>query len=266
MTIVETPVEAAAVVDAAQRWQTLLACGTTDPVERARIDAAGDLADATLAGAARGGWLRPRPAPHLDPVAAGETWARVALLWHTVLTDTDAFIRARTDPTLTCHLDPSEVRDWLTSFDGGTTVGQRLLGDEFGLSAFHKWGRITTLVAQAQQAGVLHVPGHRIDLLHLANDRGFIDRHRVTLTVPMHGTLCSPDIDTLDLLTDHLDGVDAAVHLLTVVAEETDHLLAQRALLADIPPPTRTPGPVGGGMLRPAGAGAEPDGRPPRAV
>src|SRR4029453_4597619 len=77
---------------------------------------------------------------------------------------------------------------------------------------FDKWLRISDLLAAAQAAGVFGVDGASIGVLHLAGERGFVDAHRFTLTTPGYGGMCSDELDTLDLLTDHLSGADAAVH------------------------------------------------------
>jgi len=140
-----------------------------------------------------------------------------------------------------CRFDPAATRAWLTSTqpDADATVAEVLhIDDDFDLSGFHKWPRINKLLAAAQDDGIFGVPGHTIGVLHLAGDRGFVDQHRVTLDTPYFGVLCSDGFDTVKLLTDHLSGVDAAVHLLAHTARATDTLLHQRALLAHVDWPT----------------------------
>jgi hypothetical protein len=150
---------------------------------------------------------------------------------------------ARPPGAVACRFDAAATREWLSSTrpDTSVTVAEELdLGNDFDLSGFHKWPRINNLLATAQKDGVFGVPGHTIGVLHLASDRGFVDQHRVTLDTPNFGVLCSPGFDTVDLLTDHLSGIDAAVHLLAHTAQATDKLLHQRAHLAqaDWPAPT----------------------------
>ena len=144
-----------------------------------------------------------------------------------------------------CRFDPAATRAWLSSTrpdagaDAAATVAQVLhIDDEFDLSGFHKWTRINNLLAAAQDDGVFGVPGHTIGVLHLADDRGIVDQHRITLDTPHFGVLCSVGFDTVALLTDSLSGVEAAVHLLAHTAKATDTLLYQRAQLAQVDWPT----------------------------
>jgi hypothetical protein len=125
------------------------------------------------------------------------------------------------------RFDADHVRTWLTQPADPATVAEQLgIGADFDIYGFHRWQRITNLVAAAQAADLFGPPGHVVEILHLAGEHGFVDRHRLTLTTPQLGLLwCSPDIDTIDLLTDELAGVDAAVHLLGAAAEITDTLL-----------------------------------------
>ena len=149
------------------------------------------------------------------------------------------------DETLECRFDAAAIREWLTSArpDTSVTVAEELhLVDDFDLSGFHKWPRINTLLAAAQDEEVFGVAGHTIAVLHVAGDRGFVNQHRVTLDTPRFGVLCSDGFDTVELLTDHLSGVDAAVHLLAHTAQATDTLLHQRALLAQGSWPSPTVG------------------------
>jgi hypothetical protein len=153
------------------------------------------------------------------------------------------------------------VRAWLTGPDpdGADTVAAALgIGDDFDVYGFDKHLRLDALLAAAQGADVFGVPDHQVAVIHLAGDHGYLDRHRITLTTPQHLVLCSPDLDTADLLTEHLGGVDAAVHALRAAAAYTDGLLHQRALLADrrtdrAAPPGRA---VAGQAFRPLGAAA----------
>jgi hypothetical protein len=232
--------------DPTAEWQSVLSAPRSD-AERARIAAALELADATLHAATQGD----RPlirSVYLtrDALMAGSAFSRVALMWHRVLTDTDAFARSRASEGDTCRFDPDAVRTWLTGShpSGDGTVAEALnIGADFDIYGFDKWVRISNLLAQAQDAGVFGVPDHTVGVLHLAGERGFVDRHRVTLDTPRHAVLCSDDLDTADLMTEHLDGVDAAVHVLEQVARAADRLLHQRAILADVawPTPSRDP-------------------------
>jgi hypothetical protein len=162
-------------------------------------------------------------------------------MWHRVLTDTDAFARSRASDATTCRFDPHAARTWLTSphSSGDGTVADALhIGTDFDIYGFDKWVRISNLLAQAQEADVFGVPDHAVGVLHLAGEHGYVDRHRVTLHTPQHAVLCSDDLDTADLMTEHLEGVDAAVHVLEQVALAADRLLYQRAVLADVAWPT----------------------------
>jgi hypothetical protein len=127
------------------------------------------------------------------------------------------------------RFDADHVRTWLTQPTDTDTIAQQLgIGDDFDIYGFHRWQRITNLVTAAQAADLFGPPGHVVEILHLAGEHGFVDRHRITLTTAQPGLMwCSPDIDSVDLLTDHLTGVDAAVHLLGAAAEITDTLLHQ---------------------------------------
>jgi hypothetical protein len=149
------------------------------------------------------------------------------------------------DDTVGCRFDAAATRAWLTSTrpDATVTVAEELhLVDDFDLSGFYKWPRINNLVATAQEEGIFGVAGHTIGVLHLTGDRGFVDQHRVTLDTLRFGVLCSAGFDTVELLTDHLSGVDAAVHLLAHTAQATDTLLHQRARLAQVDWPSPTVG------------------------
>ena len=138
-------------------------------------------------------------------------------------------------PPARCRFDPDAIRAWLDSRhpDGGAPIAETLrLRDDFDIYGFDKWVRITDLVAAAQTAGVFGIDGHTIEVLHLAGEHGFVNTHRVTLAAPGHATVCSEDLDTAELLTDHLHGVDAAVHLLAQTANTADKLVALRAGVA----------------------------------
>jgi hypothetical protein len=142
-----------------------------------------------------------------------------------------------------CRFGPAATRTWLTSTPAGgdATVADTLrIADDFDIYSFDKWLRISDLLAAAQAVGVFGVAGHTVAILHLAGEHGFVDRHRVTLTTPGYAVLCSDDLDTVELLTDHPSGVDAAIHLLAQATHVTETLLHQRARLArtDWPAPT----------------------------
>jgi hypothetical protein len=143
---------------------------------------------------------------------------------------------AGTQPDLTCRFDPNATRAWLTDANGA--VAEKLgIVDDFDIYGFDKWLRISDLLAAAQAAGVFGVDSATVGVLHLAGERGFVDAHRFTLSTPGYGVLCSDELDTLDLLTDHLSGVDAAMHLLAQAAHATDTLLDQRSQLARLDQP-----------------------------
>jgi hypothetical protein len=152
----------------------------------------------------------------------------------------------------TGRYDPAAARTWLTSpsTEPGRTVADTLaIDDGFHLSGFHKWPRINALVAAAQHAHLLGGRWHTLHVLHVAGDDGFAHHHRVTLTLPDQRVLCSPALDTADLFTDHLTGVDAAVHLLTVVAHTADQLHPPRPgrafpPLGSVPPTPLPPHPI----------------------
>jgi hypothetical protein len=249
--------------EAVTRWEAILRATDRTPAEQARVQAAYELADATLHAA-----VRDRvPTRFADPARQAfhndRTWHRIALMWHQVLTDTQAFARARGSDATACRFDPTAARAWLTGPhpDGDGSVADVLgIGDDFDLSGFHKWPRITQLIAAAQTANVFGVADHTVSVLHLAGDHGYVDRHRITLTTPHHGVLCSDDLDTADLLTDHLSGVDAAVHLLEQAAQTADRLLYQRALLADV----AWPAPAQGRDREPTAASTTRTGPQPR--
>lgn len=225
-------------------WHTILHAARSD-VDQARIDAALNLAAATIHAATGAEPSTGGGPPVRDVLSSGSTFARVALMWHQVLTDTDAFTRSRAGHPTGCRFDPDTTRTWLTgpSPHGHDTVADWLgLDADFDIYGFDKWEKITNLVREAQQAGILAVADHSVDVLHLAGEHGYVDRHRVTLTTPLHAVLCSDDLDTEDLIGDR-HGVDAAIQVLGQVAAAVDGLLHQRAALADIawPTPTQQP-------------------------
>jgi len=143
---------------------------------------------------------------------------------------------AGTQPGPACRFDPDAARAWLADANGA--VAEKLgIGDDFDIYGFDKWVRISDLLAAAQAAGVFELDIASVGVLHLAGERGFVDAHRFTLTTPGYGVMCSDELDTLDLLTDHLSGVDAAVHLLARAANATDTLVHQRTQLARLDQP-----------------------------
>ena len=150
---------------------------------------------------------------------------------------------AGSQPDLACRFDPDATRAWLTRADlsGNGTVAEALrIVDDFDIYGFDRWVRISDLLAAAQTVGVFGLDNASIGVLHLAGERGFVNAHRFTLTTAGYGVLCSAELDTLDLLTDHLSGVDAAVHLLAQAAHIADALLHQRARLAHLDPARST--------------------------
>lgn len=236
--------------DPVTRWQHIVESLSDDPDMRARLEVVARFADATVAAAAGRGWLRPPVPPSGAPGAdVGAAWAQVALAWYDVLTDVET--RAKPDgPALRCRADAAMLREWLhrpdtpadspdVDLDGASpvsdeapTVAQGLGLDDFDLYAFGKLARVTRLLQAAQDAGVFGVDGHRIAILHHASDRGHADEHYVLVTTPLRGTLCSPPVDTVELLSAHLSGVDAAVHVLTVIAEKVEQTLDQHSDVA----------------------------------
>ena len=220
--------------DPVARWQAVVDKADATPPEQARVRVALDLADSAVRAATDPGRLRTRFAdPVRDVFAADHTHTRIAALWYQVLTEADSFAHS---PATACRFDPGVVRGWLTGPDpaGADTVAAALgIGDDFDVYGFDKHLRLDALLAAAQAGDVFGVPDHQVNVIHLAGDHGYLDRHRITLTTPQQGVLCSPDLDTADLLTEHLCGVDAAVHVLGAAAKHTDALLHQRSLLAD---------------------------------
>ena len=225
--------------DPMTRWQSVMANADATAAEQARARTALELADAAMRAAADPDRLRTRLAdPVRDVFAADHTRTRIAALWYQVLTEADAFTLS---PARACRFDPAAARAWLTGPDpsGADTVAAALrIGDDFDVYGFDKHLRLDALLAAAQAAHVFGVPDHQVNVIHLAGEHGYLDRHRITLTTPQRGVLCSPDLDTADLLTECLCGVDAAVHALGAAAAHTDRLLGQRALLANVARPT----------------------------
>ena len=220
--------------DPVARWQAVVSNPDATPADQARVRTALELADSAVRAATDPDRLRTRFAdPVRDVLAADHTHTRIAALWYQVLTEADAFTSS---PATACRFDPGAVRAWLTGPDpaGAESVAHGLgIGDDFDVYGFDKHLRLDALLAAAQTADVFGVPDHQVAVIHLAGDHGYLDRHRITLTTPQHGVLCSPDLDTADLLSEHLCGVDAAVHVLGASAKHTDALLHQRTLLAD---------------------------------
>jgi hypothetical protein len=218
--------------DPLARWQAVVGNADATPAEQARAGKALELADAAMRSAADPDRLRTRFAdPVRDVFAADHTRARIAALWYQVLTDADAFAH---NQATACRFDPAAVRAWLTGpdpADADTVAAGLGIGDDFDVYGFDKHLRLDALLAAAQAADMFGVPDHEVAVIHLAGEHGYLDRHRITLTTPQGGVLCSPDLDTADLLTDHLCGVDAAVHALGAAALHTDRLLGERALL-----------------------------------
>jgi hypothetical protein len=134
----------------------------------------------------------------------------------------------------TCRFDAETIRAWLASDHPGTdtTVAESLgIGADFDIYGFERWTRIAGLLTEAQASGVFGFDNASIGVLHLAGERGFVNAHRIILQTPGRPTMCSDELDTLDLLTEHLYGADAAVHLLAHTARTADVLHQDLALL-----------------------------------
>ena len=236
MTGPTTPDPRPPVDDPVARWQAVLANRDASPAEQARVRTALERADAAMRSATDTARLRARFAdPVRDVFTADHTRARIAALWYQVLTDAR---RVRPQPGHRLPVRPRNragVADHAPDPAGADTIAAGLgIGDDFDIYGFDKHQRLDALLAAAQAADLFGVADHHIHVIHLAGEHGYLDRHRITLTTPQHAVLCSPDLDTADLLTDHLCGVDAAVHALGAAAVHTDRLLDQRAQLATV--------------------------------
>ena len=142
-----------------------------------------------------------------------------------------------------CRFDAEAIQTWLASdrTEVECTVADSLgIGADFDIYGFERWARITDVLAHAQASGVFGFDHARIGVLHLAGEGGFVNAHRIILHTPGQPTVCSDEMDTVELLTDHLSGADAAVHLLAQTAQTADALAHQLALLHD-PKPTELP-------------------------
>jgi hypothetical protein len=130
--------------------------------------------------------------------------------------------------------DADRIRRWLTS---PSRLPQLTMAEGLGVTADFDWQDpdlatlIPALVAEAQRAGRLSVPGHEVQVRALAPDEDGITEYLILLRGPT-GTLASAPTAADHLADDALIGVDAAVSVITNTAYTVTELLANLRDLA----------------------------------
>jgi hypothetical protein len=227
--------------DEIARWTNLAMKADTER-ERAILDAAWKIADdanSELAAA--------RNDPAGSPTVRGKAWCRLALSAHQRLHHAGAYTHL--DPMApACVADPQRIRDWLAGPSGmvgfeNETVAQVWDFDVFSAADVH--GRLTNLIEQAQAAGVFGVPGHRVEVWHLAGDDLRLDGHLITVETPDGAQHASDHLPTDAVVAGDLRGADAVVDTLTGLASTIDTVLARsRAISPGADVPVAGPGPA----------------------
>jgi hypothetical protein len=212
----------------ARTWHTLTVAPNLSATHRACLSAAYAHADLThhLLGRAPG-------------AARDGLWYRLAVGFYESLLATGAF-RHRTGQALPsfCDADPDAVRRWLTAPSPLPGFTDLSVAQTWGIADDFDWDDpdrdtiLPTLITQAQAAGVLATPGHRIDLAVLAPDADAITAYRVLLHSPTGATFASAPLAADELAEDGLTGVDAAVAVVANTARTVRELLGHQRAVA----------------------------------
>jgi hypothetical protein len=181
----------------------------------------------------------------------GPTHATIALATYRELRRLRPFAHLDPPPVSRCIAEATLIREWLTGPSplpgfAHTTVAETwsITDDAFHWEADSIGSLMTTLIVQAQRAGVFGAPDYAITLRHLtaADPDDDTVEHQVTLASGSGAVLASAPIATDHLADDDLTGVDAAVAVLTNTAAVVNELLvAEGHLIANAPRPPRPP-------------------------
>jgi hypothetical protein len=134
-----------------------------------------------------------------------------------------------TVPAPRCAADPETIRAWLASASAERpeeTVAESLgIYEDFHVGSDLLSGQMDGLIYAAQEAGVFGVPGHQVELWHVADNEHIVDGHLLTIDRPDGARLASHHLEPADLVDPHQRGIDAAVSVLDRAAAVTDRVL-----------------------------------------
>jgi hypothetical protein len=124
---------------------------------------------------------------------------------------------------------PGDDPAWLASASAERpeeTVAESLGIDEnFHVGSDLLSGQMDGLIYAAQHARVFGVPGHQVELWHVADNEHIVDGHLLTVDRPDGARLASHHLEPADLVNPHQRGIDAAVSVLDRAAAVTDRVL-----------------------------------------
>lgn len=135
--------------------------------------------------------------------------------------------RAASEP-VQCRVDPAEIRAWLESpstEEPGLTVAEQLGVEEFPVGSELSGGQMDELVYAGQEAGVFGIPGHRIELWHVADNDYVVDGHLITVNRPDGARVASDHLDWRVLVDSSRPGPDAVVDFLQAAGSAAEHAL-----------------------------------------
>jgi hypothetical protein len=174
-------------------------------------------------------------------------WHRLALAFHGVLGDSDAYAHlAHTRPRACAAAEPV-IAQWLNSRDPQDQAEDGTVATRLGIGdAFHRVNTdtqvayLSTLVTAAQEAGVFGVPDHWVDIVMAAGSEGLV---RAVVDGPDGPALASATISLTELIGTTGDGIVAATAALHRIAEIITDLFSQFSQAVwHSPPPRPAPG------------------------
>jgi hypothetical protein len=176
---------------------------------------------------------------HMAGTARDGLWYRLAVGFYQTLHGSGAY-RHLSDAVLParCHAEADTVRRWLSGPSPLPGFAELTVAETWGITEDFDWDDpdrdtlMSTLVAQAHNAGVLTAPGHRIELRALAPDADGATEYLVLLHSPSGAVFASAPLAADELAEDGLTGVDAAVAVVTNTARTVDDLLADQRAIA----------------------------------
>jgi len=134
-------------------------------------------------------------------------------------------------PEQRCAADPETLRAWLGSpaaEQPEESVAESLgIYEDFSIDSDQLSGQMDGLLYAAQQAGVFGVPGHQVELWHVADNDHRVDGHLLTVDRPDGARLASYHLEPVDLIDPQQRGIGAALSVLDRAAVVIDQVLAR---------------------------------------